>query len=60
MHEAAMDKLIELELFLLNPEGHNMNKNQLQLVYMPNHTHKIALVPELYCFTAYVYHLKSS
>jgi len=27
VHEAVMDKLIELELFLLNPGHHNMNKN---------------------------------
>jgi hypothetical protein len=59
MHEAAMDKLIELELLLLNP-GHNMNKNQLQLVYVPKHTRKIAPVPEIYHFTAHVYHFKSS
>jgi hypothetical protein len=41
-------------LFTLNPGSHNINRNQLQLVYVLYHTCAMASVPALYCLIIYV------
>jgi len=40
--------------FTLNPGSHNVNRNQLQLVYVLYHTPAMASIPALYCLIIYV------
>jgi hypothetical protein len=55
MHRAGTDKLTELKhSFYQSLLVIIINRNQLQKVYVPNHTCAIISAPDLYCMMMYV------